>query len=64
MHIDQFLKDFCKYVKSTDISINDKIRYISIILNNLNTFKTRKRIRCTYILLEQLFKVETVIEMV
>lgn len=58
MQIDQFLKDFCKFVKSKDILIDDKIKYISIILQNLNTFKYEEDKRLiAYIIIEQLFKV-------
>lgn len=56
IQIEQFLKEYCQYLKNTDIELDKKINQISIISETINNFKNEDDSRILiYIILYKLF---------
>lgn len=65
IQIDQFLKDFCRYIKIRDVDLDLKIKIISIIYDLLNKFRNEEDKRLiSYLIIDKIFKKEVVISQI
>ena len=61
IQIDQFLKDFCKYVKRSNINIDLKIKIISAVYDILNKFRNEEDKRLiSYLIIDKILKKDNI----
>ena len=61
IQIDQFLKDFCKYVKRSNVNIDLKIKIISAVYDILNKFRNEEDKRLiSYLIIDKILKKDNI----
>ena len=61
IQIDQFLKDFCKYVKRSNVNIDLKIKIISVVYDILNKFRNEEDKRLiSYLIIDKILKKDNI----
>ena len=62
IQIDQFLKDFCKYVKRSNVNIDLKIKIISAVYDILNKFRNEEDKRLiSYLIIDKILKKDNIV---